>query len=457
MLIRHFKLWAMGIGCAAFAALGYAQPKTIELEFPSWQIEEAGAGEYWTELIKAFEAKNPNVKIKKQQVPFREYVDKTTIRFAGNNPPDIVHLPTRNYLAFASQGWLAPLDEYLAQTDVKATYMKLNDEMLYNGKYYGVLMMGYGMMFFYNDKLLSDAKVAVPKTSDELLKAIAAATDVNAGRFGYGAPTNEHPNVFVEISTWVTGEGASLFKGNQYNFTDPAVIRAIDKFRTAVKGAPKGTSSEQARQLFIDGKIAMIRDGPWVAAAGQEGAGCDAAQSQDGHDAVRECARGDQQFAAHAGQARSGKAQAGLGIHQDDHHTRMAGEVHAAHVVAGAAQECAARGGNGRPPRSRDDQQGRRGGGQPVPGGHRGARELQRVRQDLRGIGNEAHDHRPTDGGHHEGSAGGNDQAHSDQVMCNPPSPQPSPAAREREGFLVSLRGKMGNIPSPRAAGRGSG
>ena len=266
MLIRHFRRWALGICCAAFAAAAFAQPKTIELEFPSWQIEEPGAGEYWTELIKAFEAKNPNVRIKKQQVPFREYIDKTTIRFAGNNPPDIVHLPTRNYLAFASQGWLAPLDEYLAQTDVKATYMKLNDEMLYNGKYYGVLMMGYGMMFYYNDKLLADAKVAVPTTSDELLKAISAATDVNAGRFGYGAPTNEHPNVFVEVSTWVTGEGASLFKGNQYNFTDPAVIRAIDKFRTAIKGAPKGTSSEQARQLFIDGKIAMIRDGPWVAA-----------------------------------------------------------------------------------------------------------------------------------------------------------------------------------------------
>jgi len=267
MLMKHCKLWAMGICWAGFAATALAQQKAIELDFPSWQIEEAGAGEYWTELIRAFEAKNPNVKIKKQQVPFREYVDKTTIRFAGNNPPDIVHLPTRNYLAFASQGWLAPLDEYLAQTDVKATYMKLNDEMLYNGKYYGVLMMGYGMMFYYNDKMLADAKVAVPKTSDELLKAIAATTDVNAGRFGYGAPTNEHPNVFVEVSTWVTGEGASLFKGNQYNFTDPAVIRAIDKFRTAIKSAPKGSSSEQARQLFIDGKVAMIRDGPWVAAA----------------------------------------------------------------------------------------------------------------------------------------------------------------------------------------------
>jgi multiple sugar transport system substrate-binding protein len=38
----------------------------------------------------------------------------------------------------------------------------------------------------------------------------------------------------------------------------------VDKFRAAVKNAPKGTTSEQARQLFIDGKIAMLRDGPWV-------------------------------------------------------------------------------------------------------------------------------------------------------------------------------------------------
>lgn len=267
MNIRNLAVWVLALCCAALTTTAVAQPKSVELEFPSWQFEEAGMADYWNELIKAFEAKNPNVKIKKQQVPFREYVDKLTVRFAGNNPPDIVHLPTRNYLVFASQGWLAPLDEYLAQTDVKQTYMKLNDEMQYNGKYYGVLMMGYGMMFYYNDKLLADGKAGVPKTSDELLKAIAATTDANAGRFGYGAPTNEHPNVFVEISTWVTGEGASLFKGSQYNFTDPAVIRAIDKFRTAVKSAPKGASSEQARQLFIDGKIAMIRDGPWFAAA----------------------------------------------------------------------------------------------------------------------------------------------------------------------------------------------
>ena len=262
-----WKRWIAAVACAAVAQGAAAQAKTVELEFPTWQAEEPGVSDYWTEIIKAFEAKNPGVKIKKQQIPFREYVDKLTVRFAGNNPPDIVHLPSRNFLAFASQGWLAPLDDYLKDTDVKATYTRMNDEMLYNGKYYGVLMMAYGMMFYYNDKLLADAKVPVPKTGDELLKAIAATTDANAGRFGWGAPTTEHPNLVVEIGTWVTGEGASLFKNGQYNFTDPVVIKAVDKFRAAVKSAPKGVSSEQARQLFIDGKVAMLRDGPWVAAA----------------------------------------------------------------------------------------------------------------------------------------------------------------------------------------------
>ncbi len=263
-------MWKQLVVLAAGALLGMgaqAQPKPVELDFPTWQAEEPGLGDYWTELIKAFEDAHPGVRVKKQQIPFRDFLDKMTVRFAGNNPPDIVHLPSRNFVAFASQGWLAPLDDLMAGTDIKAAYTRLNDELVYEGKYQGVLMMAYGNMFYYNEKLLRDAKVAVPKTSDELVKAIAATTDAKAGVFGYGAPTTEHPNLFVEIASWVTGEGASLFRNGQYNLTDPAVIKAVDKFRAAVKNAPKGTSSEQARQLFVDGKVAMLRDGPWVAAA----------------------------------------------------------------------------------------------------------------------------------------------------------------------------------------------
>ncbi len=210
----------------------------------------------------------------------------------------------------------------------------------------------------------------MPKTSDELLKAIAATTDANAGRFGYGAPTNEHPNVFVEIGTWVTGEGASLFKGDQYNFTDPAVIRAIDKFRTAVKSAPKGTSSEQARQLFVDGKIAMIRDGPWVAA-----------QLKKAPDATRASLKmGMMPFATiPGGTSNSLHMPAKL----DPEKRKLVWEFIRMTTTpewqakftlltsSPAPRRMRCRGRARRAPGSRADQQGRRGGGQPVPGERR--------------------------------------------------------------------------------------
>ena len=221
-------------------------------------------------------------------MPFREYVDKMTVRFAGNNPPDIVHLPTRNYLAFASQGWLAPLDEYLAQTDVKATYMKLNDEMLYDGKYYGVLMMGYGMMFYYNEKMLADAKVA--GAEDQRRAAEGDRRDdrcqrgpLRLGRADQRASQRLRRDLHVGDRRGrepVQGQPVQLHRSGGDPRHRQVPHRGEERAERLVERTGAAT--------FIDGKVAMIRDGPWVAAAREESAGGDAGQSQDGHDAVRE-------------------------------------------------------------------------------------------------------------------------------------------------------------------------
>lgn len=246
---------ALGVGAA------HAQAK-IELDFPSWQAEEPGPAEFWTEAAKAFEAAHPGVTIKKYQVPFREYVDKLTVRFAGGNPPDIVHLPIRNFASFASQGWLKPIDDLIAKTDIQQSFSPLQSELQWNGRTEGVLLLGYGMLLYYNEAMLKEAGLDVPKTPEELVKAIQTITKPDTGIFGWGATTAEHPNIFVDWASWATGSGASLFtKEGAYNFTAPEVVKAIDQFRIAVKNAPKGVSSEAMRQLFLDGKIAMLRDG----------------------------------------------------------------------------------------------------------------------------------------------------------------------------------------------------
>ena len=242
----------------------WAQPK-VELEFPTWQAEEAGPAEFWAEAVKAFEAAHPGVTIKKYQVPFREYVDKMTIRFSAGSPPDIVHLPLRNFPSFAAQGWLAPLDERLRGTDIPATYSPMSAELTWDGKAQGVLMMSYGMLLFYNEALLQGAGVGVPATPEELLAAIRAANKPDQGVFGWGATTAEHPNILVDWLSWTTGMGQPLFTKDGYNFTAPGVVAAMEQFRTAAKSAPRGVSTEAMRQLFLDGKIAMFREGGFFA------------------------------------------------------------------------------------------------------------------------------------------------------------------------------------------------
>ena len=101
---------------ATILAFGLAAPASaqgVTLDFPSWQAEEPGFAEWWNGLIGEYEARHPGVKVKLYSIPFANYVNQLTVRFAGQNPPDIVHLPSRNFASFASQQWLEPIDDLL--------------------------------------------------------------------------------------------------------------------------------------------------------------------------------------------------------------------------------------------------------------------------------------------------------------------------------------------------------
>jgi len=264
--MKRLGRFAAALGAALALSIGagsVASAQTV-LDFPTWQAEEPGISTWWKNLIAAYEKKYPDVKVNMQQIPFAQFVKQMTVRFAAGTPPDIVHLPARDFATFADQGWLEPLDDRLKATDIPASWPPLQSDMQWAGKTQGVLLMGYGGMLFYNEKRLKDAGVAVPKTPEEWLAAMKATTAADQGLFGLSTITAEHPNMVVEMATWVIGSGADWLKGGKYNFSDPAVVKAIDNWRQSVAYAPKGTNSATARQLFIDGKTAFLRDGPWV-------------------------------------------------------------------------------------------------------------------------------------------------------------------------------------------------
>ena len=137
--------------------------------------------------------------------------------------------------------------------------------MKWDGKMQGVLLMGYGSLLYYNQKLLDDAGAKLPTTPDEGLLPIEKSTKRDAGQFGLVATSIEHPNLVVEAGTWVMGQGLDWVKDGKYQFTRPQgpcgrrAVPQVDALRASGHELDYGTSalSSTERQLFL-------RDGPWI-------------------------------------------------------------------------------------------------------------------------------------------------------------------------------------------------
>ena len=204
------------------------------------------------------------------------------------------------------------------------------------------------------------------------------------------------------MASWVIGSGADWLKGGKYNFTDPAVVKAVDNWRQSVGYAPKGTNSATARQLFVDGKVAFLRDGPWVWGAVEKASAENKPNLRITGPAVPGDAGRREQQPAPRGEDRSGEEGGRVELHPDGGVARVAAQVRADRL-AGAAQ---GRGDRGRHRREAAAQGRQRRGGegaQPVPRGAGGARELQRLRH----AGHQGRDEDDLDAGADGEGAGG--------------------------------------------------
>jgi multiple sugar transport system substrate-binding protein len=251
--------------CTASACGGAAGDDALVLEFPSWQAADESFSPWWHELIAAYEAEHPGVDIDFYQVPFDSFVAQQTTRFAAGDPPDVVHLPASNAVQFAARGWLAPLDAQLATTDVAQTWSPLQEQMRWDGHTYGLLLLGYGYALFYNEQLLADAGVGVPTDPQQMLTAARAVSALSDDVFGFGATTVQNPDNYTEMTAFVVGNGGAWSQPDgRISTGDPAVLEGMRQYRDLVATAPPGIQSQQRNELFFNGQIAMLIDGPFL-------------------------------------------------------------------------------------------------------------------------------------------------------------------------------------------------
>jgi len=223
-------------------------------------------------VVKAFEEKNPDIKVVFESVPMSDIFLKYKTLIAADLAPDVMAFNYDNSYVFASMGALAPLDEFITKTgyDTSTIYKSTLDMFKVNGVQYSMPATFSDVVLFFNKDLFDAAGLEYPQrdwTQEDLQAAAKALTSDTNGdgkidQFGYTFPWWP---VVLEMY------GASIWSedGKTCTLNSPEGVKAIQSIVDArYVGKFSPTADQLAEQgdwdMFIAGKLAMFPTGPWA-------------------------------------------------------------------------------------------------------------------------------------------------------------------------------------------------
>lgn len=265
------KLKSLLLGTCA--ALALAAPVSAEtLTFVSWMKGDPGYGDWWQEVITEFEKTHPGTTIEWTKVARSDFADTMFTMFAGDNPPDIVHLASFEFAPFANEGWLEDLGPWIAEANLDLTNWSGQSTCQWDGKTVCLMMLYTGYVMAYNEAMLAENGIAAPPTNwDEYLETARATTKDNDGdgvmdTYGVGIALKDAAGLMYATQGFVQDAGGSYTVDGKPAFNTPGVIEGLRRLKQLYdeKLIPADQTSGEVRQLFIEGKIATTVDGPWI-------------------------------------------------------------------------------------------------------------------------------------------------------------------------------------------------
>ncbi len=264
------RTMAAGAVLLAFGAITPASAETLKLI--SWQVDEQGVGDWWAAAIEEFERTHEGVEIEFTKVARNEYADTMTTLFASGSPPEIVHLASFEYQSFAENGWLENLDPWAEEAGLDLSAWAGQEKCRWNDETACIMLLYFGFIMAYNEQILNEAGVAVPTTWDEYLEASRTLTQDKDGDgitdiYGTSHQTIAGNQYTTEMLNYVLDAGAYWTDSEgRAAMNAPEMIEALTRWKTVLQEGltPLDLGAGDVRQLFIEGKIAMRLDGPWL-------------------------------------------------------------------------------------------------------------------------------------------------------------------------------------------------
>jgi ABC-type glycerol-3-phosphate transport system substrate-binding protein len=264
------------------AASGGAAASLAPATLTLWHNYGTEANATATEaLVKAFEAKYPQVKISIVSQPADNYFDLLQTAAIAKNGPDIATQWT-GLFDLKYQSYLEPLNSYIPLADLKKMkgieYSSINFT-----PEDGVLVMPLDLQFyngFYNKQLFDQAGITkFPTTWDELFSACDKLKAIGITPFTYGTGGQALGGGFYpwyDVSYLMMYLSPTEWKGlysGQIPWTDPKVEAQFTKWASLFsKGCTNSDvlTNQDSIAQFEAGKAAMTMEGTWEIAEFQQ-------------------------------------------------------------------------------------------------------------------------------------------------------------------------------------------
>ncbi|NOU95884.1 extracellular solute-binding protein [Paenibacillus sp. LMG 31456] len=246
----------------------------VTINFYHWYNEETGN---WKKVIKAFEDKNPGIKVKStplvDNVSAPEYLKKLDLMTASGESMDVVMFHDAGEFAKRVKiGMMEPLDAYLSKDGVDVSKEYLVDPKI-DGKYYGLPAKYIIAMVMLNKRYLDEAGLPVPKdwTWKEFADYSKALTKGEGATKRYGTFLRDQ---FLHNSLIVSGlpQDSYIVKDDgTSNLSSPLFKQSLE-LRNQLENVDKSavplhdTISQKLdyRQQFFTGKASMLIAGSWM-------------------------------------------------------------------------------------------------------------------------------------------------------------------------------------------------
>lgn len=218
-------------------------------------------------MAKEFEAANPDVDIKIEDVSWDNLQQRLTTDIAGGTAPDIAIIGTRWLVDYAQQDIAEPLDSYMTP-EFKGRFIEaFMAPSTIDGKIWGLPVAASARAMYYNETLLQKAGIDHPPTTWDELQADAQKLK-DAGSYGFAIQGKEiETDAYWYYALWT--QGGNLLENGKSGIASDAGVRAATLYKGMIdKGLTQPDVTAFNRQdiesLFKQGRVGMLLSGPWL-------------------------------------------------------------------------------------------------------------------------------------------------------------------------------------------------